>query len=381
MELKFRAVEAGTGNIGGSLSHEFQVLAGSGEDEILSCTACDYAANVEKAELKPLEGRETRDEGRKGNYKKVATPGMKSVEEVCAFLKVSPDKLVKTLIFETDKGPVAGLVRGDHVLKEAKLKDAIGAEWCNFAEEKTVAQVTGAPSGFAGPVGLTIPVYADHAIAAMVECVVGANEADAHLTGVTRGDFTVTQFCDIRRAVAGDPCPRCGAELSEHCGIEVGQVFYLGTKYSVPMKAVYLDEHGEEKPMVMGCYGIGVGRTAAAAIEQNHDARGIIWPLPIAPFAVQVIPLASEGEVAAAADTIYHELARHGVEVMIDDRDLRPGVKFADADLIGIPYQVVVGGKSLANGEVEIKDRRTGDVEKIAVDKVVGHLLGGVLKK
>ncbi len=378
--LTFRAVEAMTGNIGGSQSHEFQVLATSGEDEIVSCTGCEYAANVEKAELKPLADSGTRTaEG--GHYKKVSTPGQKSVEEVCAFLKVSPDKIVKTLIFDTDKGPVAGLVRGDHALKEAKLKEAIGAEWCNFAEEKTVIQVTGSPSGFAGPVGLTIPIYADYAVRGMDGCVVGANEADAHLTGVKQGDFAVTKFCDIRRAVAGDPCPRCGAELSEHRGIEVGQVFFLGTKYSTSMKAVYLDEQGAEKPMVMGCYGIGVGRTAAAAIEQNHDERGIIWPLPIAPFAVEVIPLANEGEVAAVAEKIYGELKAHGVEVMIDDRDLRPGVKFADADLIGIPYRVVIGAKSLAEGEVEIKDRRTGDVEKIAVDKVVGHLIGGVLKK
>lgn len=378
--LKFRAVEAMTGNIGGSTSHEFQVLASSGEDEIVSCTSCEYAANVEKAELKPLEGQGRKVEGRKGAYKKVSTPGKKSVEEVCEFLKVAPDKLVKTLIFNTDKGPVAGLVRGDHALKEAKLKEAIGVEWCDFAEEKVVMDVTNAPSGFAGPIGLKIPIYADYAVQAMDSFVVGANESDAHFTGVSPADFEVTKYLDIRRAVAGDPCPRCGAELSEHRGIEVGQVFFLGTKYSVSMNAVYLDETGAEKPMVMGCYGIGVGRTAAAAIEQNHDERGIVWPMPIAPFAVEVIPLASDGEVSQAAEKIYGELKSHGVEVMIDDRDLRPGVKFADADLIGIPYHVVVGGKGLANGVVEIKNRRTGDLEKVPVDQVVGHLIGGVLK-
>jgi prolyl-tRNA synthetase len=378
--LKYRAVEAMTGNIGGSLSHEFQVLAPSGEDEIISCTSCDYAANVEKAELKP-ETRGQSSEKKKGKYKKVKTPGKKSVEEVCEFLKTSPDKLVKTLVFETDHGPVAGLVRGDHALKEAKLKDAIGAEWCHLAEEKTVMEATGAPSGYAGPVDLKIPIYADHAVAAMESFVVGANENDAHYTDVNLGDFEVKEFYDIRRAAAGDNCPRCGAELSEHRGIEVGQVFYLGTKYSESMKATYLDEQGKDRVIEMGCYGIGVGRTAAAAVEQNHDERGIIWPLPIAPFAVEVIPLGTDGEVKDVAERIYDELVSRGVEVLIDDRSERPGVKFADADLIGIPYHIVIGSKGLADGVVEIKDRRTGDKEKIGVDAVVGHLLGGALKQ
>lgn len=378
--LSYRAVEAMTGNIGGSKSHEFQVLAGSGEDEIVSCTKCDYAANVEKAELKPVN-RDPKTVTRKGKYKKVETPGKKSVEEVCEFLKTTPDKIVKTLIFETDKGPVAGLVRGDHALKEAKLKEAIGAEFCHLAEEETVKGATNAPSGFAGPVGLKIPIYADHAVAAMGSFVVGANENDAHLIDVGLGDFEVTAFGDIRRAVAGDACPRCDGELSEHRGIEVGQVFYLGTKYSDAMKATYLDEEGKDQAIEMGCYGIGIGRTAAAAIEQNHDDRGIIWPLPIAPFAVEVIPIGKDDEVKDAAERIYAELNGRGVEVLIDDRSERPGVKFADADLIGIPYYVVVGSKGLKEGKVEIKDRRTGDVEKVDVDKVAGHLLGGVLKE
>lgn len=377
--LAFRAVEAMTGTIGGSQSHEFQVLAASGEDEIISCTSCDYAANAEKAELKPV----TKNSGtgtRKGEYKKVSTPGKKSVEEVCAFLNVKPQELIKTLIFETDKGPFAGLVRGDHALKEAKFKEAIGAEWCHLADEKLVSDVTGAPAGFSGPIGLRIPVVADNAVSAMTSFVIGANEIDAHYIGVNLGDFVIQRVADIRRAVAGDPCPRCGAELSEHRGIEVGQVFYLGTKYSGAMKANYLDENGTERPLVMGCYGIGIGRTAAAAIEQHHDDRGIVWPLPIAPFAVEIVPLAIDGEVKNAADRVYQELREHGVEVLIDDRDERPGVKFADADLIGIPYRIVVGAKGLAEGKVELKNRQTGDVEKIAVEHVVGHLLGGVLK-
>ncbi len=377
--LHTRAVEAMTGNIGGSQSHEFQVLAKSGEDEIVSCTKCDYAANVEKAELKPAVSSRPSAVS-KGRYKKVRTPAKKSVEEVCEFLRVKPQDLVKTLIFETDRGPVAGLVRGDHALKEAKLKDAIDVEWCHLAEEKTVIDVTKAPSGYAGPVGLGIPVYADYAVAQMDSFVVGANEADAHLTGVGLGDFKVEKFCDIRRAVAGDACPRCDGELSEHRGIEVGQVFYLGTKYSESMGATYLDEQGAAQAIDMGCYGIGVGRTAAAAIEQNHDEHGIIWPLAIAPFALEIIPIGDDDEVRKTAEALYREVGERGVDVLIDDRSERPGVKFADADLIGIPYRIMVGAKSLAKGEVEIKDRRTGDVERIAVDKAVGHLLGGVLK-
>jgi len=365
--LSYRPVEAMTGTIGGSMSHEFQVLAASGEDEIVSCDKCEYAANVEKAELKPPAGSRITDHGsRKGSFKKVSTPEKKSVEEVCEFLKVGPERIVKTLIFETDGGPVAGLVRGDHHLKEAKLKEAIGAEWCHMAEEPTVVDVTEAPSGFAGPVGLGIPIYADHAVAAMDDFVVGANESDAHLTGVGLGDFEVEKFVDIRRAATGDSCPRCDGKLEEHRGIEVGQVFYLGTKYSDAMKANYTDEEGQPRTMVMGCYGIGIGRTAAAAIEQNHDERGIIWPLPIAPFHVEIVPLAADGEVAKVAQEVHDDLVSRGVEALIDDRDARAGVKFADADLIGVPYRIVVGGKGLADGVVEFKTRGSDDMERLS---------------
>ncbi|MFA4875351.1 MAG: proline--tRNA ligase [bacterium] len=373
--LRFRPVEAMTGSIGGSMSHEFQVLASSGEDEIVACDNCEYAANVEKAELRPPEGRGTRDEGRKGQFKKVSTPGKKSVEEVCEFLKVQPQQLVKTLIFDTDQGPVAGLVRGDHSLKEAKLKDAIGVEWINLAEERTVHEVTAAPSGFAGPIGLKIPIYADHAIAAMGDFVVGANEADAHLVDVCLGDLKVDKFLDIRRAVAGDACPRCGGRFEEHRGIEVGQVFYLGTKYSEPMKAVYTDEEGHSRALVMGCYGIGIGRTAAAAIEQNNDERGIIWPLPIAPFHVQVIPLSTGKEVLDVAFKLHGELISSGVEAIIDDRDERAGVKFADADLIGIPYRIIVGEKGLKDGCVELKERRGGEALKLPPEKALERMV------
>jgi prolyl-tRNA synthetase len=372
--LRFRPVEAMTGTIGGSMSHEFQVLAASGEDEIVSCTKCEYAANVEKAEVRKPGTRDLGLVTRKGLFQKIETPGKKSVEEVCAFLKVSPDQIVKTLIFDTDQGPIAGLVRGDHHLKEAKLKEAAGVEWCNLAEDRTVAEVTNAPSGFAGPVGLDIPIYADHAVAAMADFVVGANAADAHLTGVDLGDFKVAGFVDIRRAVAGDRCPRCeDGVYEEHRGIEVGQVFYLGTKYSQAMHATYMDEAGEARVCVMGCYGIGIGRTAAAAIEQNHDDRGMAWPLPIAPFQVEIIPLSMKSEVVALAEKLYADLRGKGVEVLIDDRDARAGVKFADADLIGIPLRIVVGEKGLAEGKVEFKERKGGEAIKLSPDEALAR--------
>ena len=373
--LTYRPVEAMTGTIGGSLSHEFQVLAPSGEDEIVACNACEYAANVEKAELKPVGTGDQGSGTRKGKYQEVSTPGQKSVEEVAAFLKVTPQQVVKTLIFDTDQGPVVGLARGDHTLKEAKLKEAIGVEWIALAEERTVAEVTRAPSGFAGPIGLSIPVYADHAVAQMQDFVTGANKGDAHFTNVNLGDFKVAKFLDIRQAVAGDPCPRCGkGTFEQHRGISVGQVFYLGTKYSEPMKAVFTDEAGQSKTAVMGCYGIGIGRTAAAAIEQNHDERGICWPLPIAPFHCEVIPLSVSDEVLRVAQEVYQALSSRGVEALLDDRDARAGVKFADADLIGIPYRIVVGEKGLKEGMVEFKARAGGDALKLAPAEAVERM-------
>ena len=369
--LDYRPVEAMTGTIGGSRSHEFQVLAESGEDEIVACTKCEYAANVEKAEVKKVgEGLKVKGEG--GKHKKVSTPGKKSVEEVCAFLKIEQEKLVKTLIFITDQGPIAGLVRGDRSLKEAKLKEASGVEWCELADEKTVLETTNAPSGFAGPIGLDIPIYADAEISGMSNFVIGANEADAHFVDVNLGDLKIKGFVDIRKAIAGDICPRCGEGVFEqYRGIEVGQVFYLGTKYSDAMNATYLDEAAKSHAIVMGCYGIGIGRTAAAAIEQNHDEDGIIWPIQIAPFHVEVIPLAADGEVVEVAENLYEELRACGIDVLIDDRDVRAGVKFADADLIGIPYRIVVGARGLRDGVVELKLREGGEPEKLKPEDAI----------
>jgi prolyl-tRNA synthetase len=359
--LKFRAVEADTGNIGGTASHEFMVLAASGEDAIVSCDSCQYAANVEKAEL--------RDSGQAAPaaalpLQKVLTPARKSIEDVALFLETTPERLVKTLIVQTDTGEtVAVLLRGDRELNDIKLTRLLGCNWVELAPEEVVLRVTGAPSGFAGPVGLKLRLLADFEVRSMADYITGANEKDAHLTGVNLGrDFAVETFADLRQAVAGDGCPRCDGKLESWRGIEVGHVFKLGTKYSAALGATVLDEKGEERTLFMGCYGIGVGRSVAAAIEQNNDANGIIWPMPIAPFQVIVSMVnPKEDEVRLAAETLYEELLALGVEALLDDRDERPGSKFKDADLIGIPLRVTVGARGLKEGALELQERRSGE--------------------
>jgi prolyl-tRNA synthetase len=358
--LKFRAVEADSGAIGGSFSHEFMVLADSGEDAIVSCDSCEYAANVEKAELNAV-GETVKAQA---VLAKVSTPARKTIEEVAAFLKLGLAQLVKTLIVETDSGELfAVLLRGDRELNTIKLGNALGVNWVELAADEKVFKATGAPVGFAGPVGLEIPVLADLEVGLLADYVVGANEKDYHYTGVNHGrDFQITRFADLRQAVAGDSCPRCDGKLEVWRGIEVGHVFKLGTKYSEKMGATVLDEQGQERTLVMGCYGIGVGRTVAAAIEQNHDENGIIWPMPIAPFQVLITVLnPNDAEVRNAGDSLYQELLDLGVEVLLDDRDERPGSKFKDADLIGIPLRVTVGSRGLKEGNLELQQRRGGE--------------------
>jgi prolyl-tRNA synthetase len=358
--LKFRAVEADSGSIGGSFSHEFMVLADTGEDEIINCRKCNYAANLERAEVKwagepsgplPHEMMEPLEE--------VETPDMKTVEEVTSFLSTSPDHLVKTLIIHSDGELVAALLRGDHELNEAKLRNLLGWDQLELASPDLVVEVTGAPMGFAGPVGLKVKMVADYAIREMRDFVTGGNKKDLHLRNVNiERDFRVEQFADLRMITPADSCPRCAGELEFGRGIEVGHVFKLGTKYSKAMTAVFLDEQGIEKPFVMGCYGIGVGRTVAAAIEQNHDENGIIFPIPVAPFEVMILPIQMhEPEVVAAAESIYGELTKKGSDVLLDDRDVRAGVKFKDADLLGIPIRVTVGLRGIKEGRVEMKLR------------------------
>ena len=330
--LAFRAVEADTGNIGGSLSHEFQVLTETGEDALVACDNCDYAANVEQAVARAPKGG-TNPTAEKT---KVATPGKHSIADVSAFLKVPADKLVKTLIYLADGKPVAVLVRGDRDVNEIKLKKALSANQLVLATDAAVKEVTGAPVGFAGPVGLKVPVYCDVEICALSDFVVGANEADAHLTGVNiERDFTPTACGDYRAAAAGDACARCDTgHLKAYRGIEVGQVFFLGTKYSKPMGVTFLDAEGKDTPCEMGCYGIGVTRIVASAIEQSHDKDGINWPVPLAPYEVAVLDLQQDDpDVVATATRIYDELTAAGIEVLYDDRNERAGVKFKDAEL------------------------------------------------
>ena len=369
--LRFRPVEADTGTIGGSQSHEFQVLAESGEDAIVSCNTCDYAANVEKAEVKTARptGRDIAEVSPK--LEKVSTPGKKSVTEVAEYLKLPSENFIKTLVYRTDSGEfVAVLARGDHEVNELKLKTVLGCREIALADEASVASAIGVAPGFLGPIGLKLRVLADLSVHGMRAAVTGANEPNAHFINVDQErDFTPTVFADLRLAIAGDPCPRCEhGRLEAHRGIEVGQVFYLGTKYSVAMGATYLDAEGRERPIEMGCYGIGVSRLVAAAIEQNHDANGIIWPFSIAPFHVLLLPINYKDQsIREATDNLYGELQKHGVEVLLDDRDERPGVKFKDADLVGIPLRVTIGAKGLEKGCLELRLRRDGKTEEVPI--------------
>lgn len=362
--LNFRAVEADTGSIGGSSSHEFMVLADSGEDAIVSCDACRYAANIEKAES-PMYS--VASDAKADALQKVSTPGMKTIADVAAFLKVTADKTIKTLVYASDTGALAmALLRGDHELNELKLKNYLGWDEIMMASEEQILACTGSPVGFLGPIGLKqdIPVVADRVVQGMTNVVLGANEVDQHYINAGLGrDFQVSGFVDIRTVEAGDSCPRCqSGKLEMWRGIEVGHVFKLGTKYSTALNATYLDANGREQIIFMGCYGIGIGRTVAAAIEQNHDENGIIFPIPIAPFHCSVVAVnTKDSGVMAAAEEIYLCLEKLGVEVLFDDRDERPGVKFKDNDLIGIPLRIVVGSKGLAEGKVEMKIRSTGE--------------------
>jgi len=372
--LSFRAVEADTGLIGGTSSHEFMVLADTGEETIVYSDGGKYAANVERAEVLPQEQCDSPETLHP--LRPVDTPNCKTVEEVTAFLKIDAARLVKTLLYSAGKETVAVLIRGDHEANEIKIKKLLGVTDLELAGPATVETVTGAPVGFAGPVGLKdIRIIADQAVKHVNNMVVGANKADTHLVGVNvERDFTVEQFADLRNARPGDVSPRKDGILKTAKGIEVGHVFMLGTKYSQAMNASFLDPNGNECLAVMGCYGIGVSRTTAAAVEQNHDAKGIIWPYPIAPFHVHLLPLSQSAGVTQAATRLYDELEAAGFEVLWDDRDERAGVKFNDADLIGAPFQVIVGEKGLAEGMVELKIRRSGEKSKVAPQDIVKHL-------
>lgn len=375
--LEFRAVLADTGNIGGNFSHEFMVLAPTGEDIIMSCDKCDYAANLELAEIGGQNSTELSQNDAEKAVEEVHTPNLKSVEEVAQQLNVTPSNLIKTMIVDVDGNLIAALVRGDHELSLTKLRKALGAELVELATPDQIHQATGGPMGFSGPVGLKIRKVADISVKSMGSSVTGANKADYHIINVSLGkDYEVKDFFDIRVASDGDKCPKCGdGKLTSTRGIEVGHVFMLGTKYSEAMNATFVDSDGKEKPFIMGCYGIGIGRTVAAAIEQNHDESGMIFPKALAPFEVTVLPLKiKDTQIMAESERIYSELIEAGYEAIIDDRDVGPGFKFKDAELIGVPIIVAVGPRTIKDEEAEVKVRKTGDSRKIKLKVVVDEV-------
>ncbi len=371
--LTFRAVEADTGLIGGDVSHEFMVLADTGEALVAYSDQGSYAANLERAEVLPPTEADTTA---LLPLTPIATPQRRTVEDVTAFLQITPRQLVKTLLYRAGTESVAVLIRGDHEVNEVKLARLLKVTDVALSDPETVQRLTGCPPGFAGPIGLPqARILADWAVRGMRNVVIGANKADTHYQNANIDrDFTVEEFADLRNAQAGDPSPRGPGMLTLARGIEVGQVFLLGTKYSQKMNATILDEQGKERLAIMGCYGIGVGRTAAAAIEQHHDDKGIIWPFPIAPFHLHLLTVSQSEKTTSTATRLYSELTAAGFDVLWDDRPDRAGVKFNDADLIGIPFQIVVGDKGLADGIVEMKIRRDGTKSRVAPGDLVAHI-------
>jgi prolyl-tRNA synthetase len=367
--LHFRAVEADSGSIGGSYSHEFMVTADTGEDAMVFCSDCQYAANIEKAEVAMPE-KVVIEESEYATREEVYTPDVRTIEEVCDFLDVKPRDVVKTLIFLCDDRPVAALVRGDEEINEIKLKNYLACDAIELATEDIIREVTNSPRGFAGPIGIRCDVIADYSLINMKNFVVGGNKENYHIKGCNIGrDVKIKNFADVRLMKDADTCPRCGGTIHFARGIEVGHVFKLGTKYSKAMNATFLDKDGTEKYMIMGCYGIGIGRTVAACIEQSNDKDGIVWPMPIAPYQVIITPVNMKDEqLSKAAEDIYRKLDDRGVEVILDDRNERAGVKFKDADLIGIPLRITIGSKSFTEGKVEIKSRQTGEIEAVPVE-------------
>ncbi|MEX2259386.1 MAG: proline--tRNA ligase [Woeseia sp.] len=377
--LEFRVVDADSGEIGGSRSQEFHVLADSGEDAIAWSDEDDYASNIETAETVPAEGKAPAPAAELG---KVSTPGTRTIDALCSQLGVTPEQTIKTLIVAGSNGtPVALVLRGDHELNTIKAARLPGiASPVEMADVDTVRKATGSPPGFAGPLGLDIPVWFDHATASMSDFVCGANETDMHLTGVNFGrDLPQPETVDLRNAVAGDPSPTGRGTLKLARGIEVGHIFQLGTKYSEALGATVQDQAGNDVPMAMGCYGIGITRIVGAAIEQNHDDRGIIWPAPLTPFDVVLIPINMHrsDDVRDAAEKLYLQLQQMGLEVLFDDRDARPGVKFADAELIGVPHRLVVSDRGLQADELEYRHRRDTDAKVLKREAALDILRQG----
>ena len=372
--LRYLIVDADGGAIGDLDNQEFMSLADAGEDTVLSCDSCSYAANAEKCPVNPPAASETAPSV---SLEEVHTPNARTIDEVAAFLGTASSMFIKTLIYSADGKPVVVLVRGDHTVNDVKLARLVGAAELELAPEAMVVAVTGAPVGFAGPVGLTnVPIYADHAVTVLQNAVTGANKADFHITGVDAGrDFTWTVVADIRVAEDGDSCPMCASgTMRTTRGIEIGHIFKLGDKYSKAMQLDVTGEDGKLQAIQMGCYGIGMSRSLAAIVEASHDKDGIIWPISVAPFEVSIVVAARQDDAQyAAADAIYTGMKVAGLDVYFDDRDERAGVKFKDADLMGCPIRVVVG-KGLATGVVEVKQRGTDVVETVALADIIQHV-------
>jgi prolyl-tRNA synthetase len=376
--INFRAVEADAGAIGGEGgTHEFMALADIGEDTIVACTCCEYAANLEKAEsstttLKADEIIAT------DKLEKFHTPDMRTIDQLVQSLQIKPTDIIKTLIFIADNKAVAVVVRGDHEINEIKVKNYLSAENIAIADADTVERITGVSIGFIGPNGLTIPVLVDHAVVNMPNGIAGANELDYHYRNLNpRQDIVIDHVGDFHNVIEGDNCPRCNEGILKfYRGIEIGHVFKLGTKYSEKLGATFLDPSGRAQTMIMGCYGIGVSRILSAVIEQKHDDYGIIWPLTLAPFHVHLIPISAKDDLQMqVVNDLYTRLLDNGVEVLIDDRDERPGVKFKDSDLIGIPIRIVVG-KDAAQGKVEFIERRNNEKESIHFNDAFERIIG-----
>ncbi len=378
--LNFRAVQADSGSIGGNFSHEFMVLAATGEDTIVFCKACDFAANMEKAAVTAV----AQDDTPLAALVKIETLGKRKVNAVCEFLDIPASRLVKTMVYKAEIGDtsefVAVVVRGDREVEEVKLKNLLGATEVELADDKETFDATGVPTGYLGPVGCKIRVVADQEVPAMRNFYAGGNEKNFHIGNVNyQRDFTADAVADLRKITADDPCPECGKQLDFAEGIEVGHVFKLGTGYSESMNATFQDRDGQEKHLVMGCYGIGVTRIVAAAIEQNHDKDGIIFPVPIAPFQVVIVNAGTKDEeITRAAEELYRDLLAAGLEVLLDDRDERPGIKFKDADLLGIPYRITVGKEYREQGCVEVRQRRSGESEKLLPTGIVARMTARV---
>ncbi|MFH1837231.1 MAG: proline--tRNA ligase [Candidatus Omnitrophota bacterium] len=378
--LPYIAVEADPGLMGGSVSHEFMVPADIGEDKIAICSSCGYAASTEVAAVKYKKEETSREEKK---MEEVDTPGTSSVHAISDLLKVAGSNIIKTLIYLADGEPVAILVRGDHDANEAKIKNYLKCKTLILADEATVEKVTGGAMGFSGPAGLSIKKLGDNSLQDIVKAVIGANKKDKHFLNAKLGrDFDVNAWLDARNITESDACPKCGEEIEIKQAIEIGHTFKLGTKYSEPLSAKFLDADGKEKVVIMGCYGIGVNRILASLIETSYDKDGIKWPLSIAPCEVIVIPIKKEDDaVNKEAERVYTQMKEAGIDVLIDDRERSAGIKFKDADLVGFPFQIVIGKKGMEQGKIEIKDRATQESVLVSKNEFLEYILGEIRSK